>query len=308
MSGLRFRAVVPERGYDAELAVEAGRTLALVGPNGAGKSTTVDLIAGLLRAAEGYLAVGDTVLVDSARGRFTPPHERRLAVLGQEPLLFPHLRVQANVEFGPRSQGRSREEARRRATHLLEEVDAARFSRRFPAQLSGGQAARVALARALASQPRAVLLDEPFAALDVHAAPQMRRVLGAELRRSSVPAVLVTHDLLDVLALADDLAVIENGRIVECAPTAEVLRAPSSAFAAGLAGVNHVRGRTEGETCCGPNRVSRSVASATKRWGPTRRPSPCGPPRPSRSTPSHPRAARETCGRGSSRTSPTVGE
>lgn len=234
---------LPERSYDAALRVEAGRTLALVGPNGAGKSTTLDLVAGVLRAPTARLAIGDDTLVDTERGLHVPTHRRRIAALGQDPLLFPHLRVQANVEFGLRAQGVARVEARERARSLLRDVDAARFARRYPGELSGGQAARVALARALAITPRAVLLDEPFAALDVDVAPQMRRVLGTELRRHHVPTILVTHDLLDVLALADDLAVIENGRIVECGPTSDVLRAPTSAFAASLAGVNHLIGR-----------------------------------------------------------------
>lgn len=240
---LEWSGELASRGYAASVRVEAGRTLALVGPNGAGKSTTLDLIAGLLVPSTARLTIGDDVLIDTDRGISVAPHRRRIAVLGQDPLLFPHLRVQDNVEFGPLAQGLPRREARDRATRLLADVDADQFARRYPRQLSGGQAARVALARALATTPRAVLLDEPFAALDVDVAPQMRRVLGDELRRHRVPTILVTHDLLDVLALADDVAVIEGGRIVECAPTNEVLRAPVSAFAASLAGVNHVRGR-----------------------------------------------------------------
>lgn len=231
------------RDHVTDLRLEAGRTLALVGPNGAGKSTTLDLLTGSLRPTRGRLVVGDDVLLDTEHGVDVPTHRRRIALLGQDPLLFPHLDVLDNIAFGPRSQGVGRREARAAAGAWAERVGVAEFARRRPDRLSGGQAARVALARALAARPRVLLLDEPFAALDVDVAPAMRRVVAEELTRTGVPAVLVTHDLLDVVALADEVAVIEAGRIVECAPTAEVLRAPVSTFAASLAGVDHVRGR-----------------------------------------------------------------
>ena len=230
------------RDHATRLHVEPGRILALVGPNGAGKSTTLDLLTGLLRPTRGRLDLGDDVLCDTARGIDVPTHRRRVALLGQDPLLFPHLDVLANIAFGPRSQGVPGREARTHARGWAERVDVAELLRRRPAQLSGGQAARVALARALAGAPRAVLLDEPFAALDVDVAPAMRRIVADALAASDVPAVLVTHDLLDVVALADEVAVVENGRIVESGATVEVLRAPVSAFAAALAGVDHARG------------------------------------------------------------------
>ncbi|MDO5630098.1 MAG: ATP-binding cassette domain-containing protein [Mobilicoccus sp.] len=245
MSGaLDWRGRYAARDHETSLRVEAGRTVALVGPNGAGKSTMLDLIAGVLAPDEASLSIGETVL--HGEGAVTPPHRRGIAVLGQDPLLFPHLRVQANVEFGPRAQGEGRAEARRRAAEMLERLDLVEFARRYPAQLSGGQAARVALARALAVRPRSLLLDEPFAALDVDVAPRIRQVVAEQVRAAQVPVVLVTHDLIDVLALADDIAVVEAGRIVEHGRAADVLAAPTSTFAAGLAGVNHVRGRLVG--------------------------------------------------------------
>ncbi|GAB48305.1 molybdate ABC transporter ATP-binding protein [Mobilicoccus pelagius NBRC 104925] len=239
---MSWRGEFAPRDHVTSLTVAPGRTLALVGPNGAGKSTTFDLLTGLLRPTRGRLTVGETVLCDTDRGVDVPTHRRRIALLGQEPLLFPHLDVAANIAFGMRSRGVPRAESQTLAQEWAERVGVAEFARRRPHQLSGGQAARVALARALASEPRVLLLDEPFAALDVDVAPSMRRVVVRELERTQVPTILVTHDLLDVVALADHVAVIDGGRLVECAPTPQFLRAPTSAFGASLVGVDHVRG------------------------------------------------------------------
>ncbi|WP_146068761.1 ATP-binding cassette domain-containing protein, partial [Arthrobacter sp. 9E06] len=162
------------------------------------------------------------------------------ALLAQEPLLFPHLTAADNVAFGPRSAGTPRRQAMEQAVRWLDDVEAGDLARRRPAELSGGQAQRVAVARALAADPGLLLLDEPMAALDIHSAPLLRRLLKRVL--ADRPAIIITHDVLDALMLADRVVILENGRIAEEGPTREVLQKPRSAFAAGLAGLNFVVG------------------------------------------------------------------
>ena len=237
-------AEVRER--DVEVAVEVGDTevVALLGPNGAGKSTVLDLVAGLLRPDRGGVELAGRVLTDVGPGRpgtFVAPHARRVALLAQDPLLFPHLDVRDNVAFGPRARGLSKKEAAGTATRWLELVDATDLTARRPAELSGGQAQRVAIARALAAEPDVLLLDEPMAALDVAVAPALRQMLKRVLHGRS--AVVVTHDVLDALLLADRVYVLDGGRVVEAGPSREVLAAPRSAFAARVAGLNLVTGR-----------------------------------------------------------------
>ena len=166
-----------------------------------------------------------------------------MALLAQQALLFPHLSVAANVAFAPRCKGHSRSTARAAAQRWLAGRRAPNeLADRRPAQLSGGQAQRVAIARALAAEPRVLLLDEPMAALDVAAAPALRRLLREVLRGDRRTAMIVTHDLLDALALADRVIVVERGRIVEGGPVRAVLTAPRSEFAARIAGVNLISG------------------------------------------------------------------
>ncbi|MEA5455076.1 ATP-binding cassette domain-containing protein [Sinomonas sp. JGH33] len=241
----RMHAVVGERGVDASLDVADGETVAVLGPNGAGKSTLFGLAAGLVRADGGRAELDGRVLFDTATGEWVPPHARGVALLAQEPLLFPHLSVLDNVAFGPRAAGAPRAAARAAAEHWLGEVDAAALADRRPAQLSGGQAQRVAVARALAAEPHLLLLDEPFAALDVAAAPALRRLLRRVLAGRT--AVVITHEALDAHLLADRVVVLEGGRVAEEGPTAALLERPRSRFAAGLAGLNFVRGPATAE-------------------------------------------------------------
>ncbi|TQF68613.1 ATP-binding cassette domain-containing protein [Rhodococcus spelaei] len=243
MSGVRVRARLDRRGVEFDVELADGEVLAVLGPNGAGKSTLLALIAGLLRPDHGTVSVGDEVLTDTETGVFVAPHARGVALLSQRPLLFPHLTAAANVAFAPRSRGASRSAARESAAQWLREVDAEDLARRRPSQLSGGQAQRIAIARALAAQPRVLLLDEPMSALDVAVAPALRRLLRRILREQRRTAVIVTHDLLDALALADRVVVVEAGRVVEAGTVREVLTSPRSAFAARIAGVNLVAGR-----------------------------------------------------------------
>jgi molybdate transport system ATP-binding protein len=184
------------------------------------------------------------VLTDTSTGTRVGTYDRRVGLLMQDPLLFPHLSVASNVAFGARSGKRaSRKTSRDVVGHWLTEVDAADLAQRKPRRLSGGQAQRVALARALAADPDVLLLDEPLAGLDVGAAAAMRTVLRRVLTRDDRSSVLVTHDLLDVVTLADRVLVLESGRIVETGRTAAVVAAPRSSFGARFAGINLVSGR-----------------------------------------------------------------
>nr|WP_216845738.1 ABC transporter ATP-binding protein [Rathayibacter sp. VKM Ac-2857] len=232
------------RGFDIALRVEAGTTTAVLGPNGAGKSTLVGLLAGLLRADDGRATLAGVTLFDSARRLHLPPHRRRIALLAQDPLLFPHLSVLDNVAFGPRSTGSGRSAAVGTARTWLEAVDAVDLADRRPAQLSGGQAQRVALARALAPSPELLLLDEPMAALDVSVAPLLRRMLRRVLPGRTT--ILITHDVLDAYTLADRVVVLHDGRVIENGPTHEVLERPQSPFTAELAALNLLVGTATG--------------------------------------------------------------
>ena len=237
-SGLTARLRSDERDVDLSVAVAAGETLAVMGPNGAGKSTLLAVLAGLLRPDAAQVVLDGTTLADD--GTWVPPHRRGVALLSQEPLLFPHLDARENVAFGPRSAGTPRTRARSEAERWLGAVGVEHLARRRPSELSGGQAQRVALARALATEPRLLLLDEPLAALDVSVAPQVRGVLRDVLAERTT--VLVTHDVLDALALADRVLVVEAGRVAEDGPTRDMLTRPRSAFGARVAGLDLISG------------------------------------------------------------------
>jgi molybdate transport system ATP-binding protein len=243
-----FAATVQERDLDLAFRVDHGEVVAILGPNGSGKSTALSVIAGLLRPDVGHASLDGRTLLDvgriGAEPVWVPPHARGIALLAQEPLLFPHLTALDNVAFGPRSVGQSRRKARAAAEQWLGEVDASQYADRRPSQLSGGQAQRVAVARALAADPRLLLLDEPMAALDVAVAPALRQMLRRVLQGRS--AVIVTHDVLDALLLANRVVVIDHGHVVEEGPTTQVLARPRNQFTARIAGLNLVRGTVDG--------------------------------------------------------------
>ena len=222
---------------EAAFTVAPGEVLAVLGPNGAGKSTLLAAIAGHRPHASGAISLNGAPIAAAM-----PPERRRIGLLGQRAMLFPHLSALENVAFGPRAQGLPPAEARRRALAHLDEVGLSDVSRHRPAELSGGQQQRVALARALAAQPLALLLDEPFASLDAETGTQARRLVAQLREHLAIPIVLVTHDPLDAVMLAARTVVVDEGRIVQQGVTADVLGHPRSRFAAAITGVNLVTG------------------------------------------------------------------
>jgi len=174
--------------------------------------------------------------------------DRAIGFVHQDALLFPHLRVVDNVAFGPRSRGGSRSRARAEAMAQLEVVGLTDRARSWPRELSGGEAQRVALARALVSRPRLLLMDEPLSALDVTTRTNTRRSLRRHLSSFGGVTVFVTHDPLDALVMADDLAIIEHGRLTQIGPTAEVTGHPRSEYAADVVGTNLLVGEGSGDS------------------------------------------------------------
>lgn len=229
---------------ELKLSVPAGSTVAVLGPNGAGKSTFMNLLAGLLRPTAGTIAVGNRELVGPKM--FVPPHKRGVAMLSQQGMLFPHLTVRQNVAFAPAAARLPRAEVRSRTQRWLEAVDAVDLADRKPAQLSGGQAQRVSLGRALAADPALLLLDEPFSALDVDVAQRVRVLLRGILADRARTTILVTHDIADAVTLADSAIIMAGGRIVDRGPVRELLASPANQFAAQLAGLNLVGGHWDG--------------------------------------------------------------
>lgn len=225
---------------DVALSAEPGEVVAILGPNGAGKSTLLGIVSGLLSPHDGRVVLGGRTLTSD--GVQVPPARRRIGLMGQDPLLFPHLSALENIAFGPRAQGEPRARARADARDWLDRLGLAEFAERRPARLSGGQRQRVALARALAAKPELLLLDEPLGALDAQTAPEIRQVLRTHIRAGGLTTLLVTHDVLDAATLADRVIVLQDGAVTETGSTAEVFTAPRSSFTAALAGVNMVPG------------------------------------------------------------------
>jgi len=225
---------------EGRLAVKAGETLALVGPNGAGKSTCLNVVAGLLRPQTGRVVCAGEVWTDIARGVFVPPERRRVGLVFQDFALFPHLTAGENVAYGPRARGRA--DAAAGASQWITRLGLEALRERRVGSLSGGERQRVALARALASVPRLLLLDEPFAALDVATRGSVRSEMRRVLQECGLPTVLVTHDPVDALALGDRIAVLEAGRLTQVGTREDLVKEPRSAFVAELAGLNLYRG------------------------------------------------------------------
>jgi molybdate transport system ATP-binding protein len=231
---IEARAALREFDLEVSLRVAAGERMALVGPSGAGKTTVLRIIAGLLAVAEGRISLGADVWLDTAAGRDVPPEERRCGYLFQDYALFPQMRAWRNVAFGMRNGQRARR--RDRATELLARFGAAELADALPIELSGGERQRVALARALASEPEALLLDEPLSALDPATRSRSLRELDAMLAELGVPILLVTHSFEEAALLGDRVAVIDRGRIVQTGTPGEISGRPRSPFVADFAG------------------------------------------------------------------------
>ena len=264
-AGLQVDLTVPGRAR-VELDAAAGSVVAVIGPNGAGKSSLVRALAGLVRAEGTAVLDGTDLLQLTAR-------DRQVGMVFQGQLLFPHLSALDNVAFGPRSRGCPRREADARAQELLDTFGVGHLGHRRPRELSGGQAQRVAIARALATQPRLLLLDEPFAGLDITVAMALRIELANHLATYDGIAILITHEAIDALTLADQVLVLDQGRVAQRGSPHEVAARPATDHVARLVGVNLLRDRTaDGEefTTFSPRDVTVSLArpagSARLQW------------------------------------------
>lgn len=230
----------PQHTTEIDLEGEPGEVIGLIGANGAGKSTTLRAVAGLLEITEGSITIDDVLVAGS--GTHVPAHRRGVGFVFQDHLLFPHLTVLDNVAFGPRAHGVRRSAAERQARAWIERLGLASLADRKPGRLSGGQAQRAAIARALASDPKVLLLDEPTAALDASAAMGLRTMLRDHLRAFSGVSIVVTHTALDAMVIADRLVVIDDGRIVQTGTPADIAARPRTQHVAALVGLNLVRG------------------------------------------------------------------
>ncbi len=231
---------------EVSLDITRGELFTVLGPSGCGKTTLLRLVAGFERPSAGEVRVGDRLVAGD--GTWVPAERRRIGMVFQEYALFPHLTVERNVAFGlSRRERRSGGEAAPRARTALELVGLQHKAGRLPHELSGGERQRVALARALAPQPELVLLDEPFSGLDATLRADLRREVELILREAEATAVLVTHDQEEALSLADRLAVMRAGRIVQTGAPEEVYARPADRWAAGFLGeVNVVSGVPRG--------------------------------------------------------------
>jgi molybdate transport system ATP-binding protein len=238
---------LPDLHLQLDLRVDDGEVVALLGPNGAGKTTALRAIAGLRPLDAGRIELDGRVLDEPAAGTFVPPEQRSVGVVFQDHLLFPHLTALENVAFGLRARGVRRREARAAAQAWLDRMGLADVAGARPRTLSGGEAQRVALARALAVEPRLLLLDEPLAALDAGTRVRVRADLRRHLAAFPGGRLLVTHDPLDAIVLADRLVILERGRVTQTGTPAEVTARPASRYVAQLVGINLLFGRATGE-------------------------------------------------------------
>ncbi len=225
----------------AALEVGPGTVTAVLGPNGSGKSTLLLALAGLIPVTQGSIT-GERPWNDAATATFLAPQDRQVGMVLADPLLFPHLSLLDNVAFGPRSRGVPKKTARERALEELHRMNLAYLAHRKPDATSTGQAQRVALARALATNPDVLLLDEPLSALDPHTRSATRADLHHRLADYGGATVIVTHDPLDALTLADRLVFMEEGVIVQIDTPAAAIARPRSPYVAGIVGLNLMPG------------------------------------------------------------------
>lgn len=221
--------------FPLELQWSAGNEIvALFGPSGAGKSMTLQAIAGLTEMDEGFIRVGEEKWFDSAAKINLPPQKRSVGYVFQHYALFPHMTVLKNILFG--NPAPNSPEAHQEAMDLLKLFRLDNLEERYPKELSGGQRQRVALARALMRKPKILLLDEPFAALDLPTRKTLRAELKELRRKFNIPLVLVTHDLTEALAMADRLLIYDQGRIIQQGTVQEIINNPADDMVAELVG------------------------------------------------------------------------
>lgn len=249
MSGLSADFTIDRERFSLQAVFEAddGVTLGLLGPNGAGKSTIVDAVSGILPIVGGHIRAGEEIWDEPASRTFVSPQRRSVGVMFQHLALFPALSVIDNVAYG--AKARHREAPRDSAARVLEKLGAAHLTSRAPSSLSGGEAQKVALARALVVEPRVLLLDEPLSALDIRSRGSARGQLKEVLSAFPGVRVLVTHDAIEAMTLADRVVIIEDGRVTQQGDPAEIRRHPRSEYAAAFAGTNLLSGalRIRGE-------------------------------------------------------------
>lgn len=221
------------------------RTLVVIGPNGAGKSTLLSMLLGVKPVQAGRVSIGPQVLFDSTTGISVPVEERRLAWVPQDSGLIPQRTVQQNLDFAVRcgATDLERAERRQRSAALVQQLDLGRFVSRDVRTLSGGERQRVALARALCTGPRALLMDEPLAALDVSSRREVRAFLAGWLEQLTIPTIIVSHDADDAKVLGQRLAVLEAGRLTQHGTWSEVAAAPASGFVREFIGAPSVASR-----------------------------------------------------------------
>ena len=261
MNRLELDVTVPGR-VSVAMTADPGEVVAVIGPNGAGKTSLLGAIAGLT-PAEGQVRLGDRDL------HSLPVRERNVGVVFQDRVLFPHLSAVENVAFGPRVRGVNRAEARVAAQDWMDRLGIGDLADKRPGELSGGQAQRVAIARGLAQRPDLLLLDEPFAGLDVSVAAALRIELTRHLASYDGITLLVTHDAIDALTLADRVLVIDDGAVAQVGTPSEVAARPRTEHVARLVGLNVIR-EDDRFRCFGPGAVTVSLArpegSARNLW------------------------------------------
>jgi molybdate transport system ATP-binding protein len=236
------RTQVGSLSLEVELSVAGGEIAAVLGPNGAGKTSLLRALAGLIPLDSARVVLDGHTYEDTSSRRRVPTERRPIGFVFQDYLLFPHLSVLENVAYGLRARGWRRADARRAARGWLERMALVKHADSKPRDLSGGQAQRASLARALAIEPKLLLLDEPMSALDAGARAEVRRDLRRHLRSFPGTRLLVTHDPLEALVLADRVVIVEDGKIVQVGTVDDLRAKPRSSYVAELVGLNLYRG------------------------------------------------------------------
>ena len=266
-SGVEVRASI-------ERAIGGGSILVLFGPSGAGKTSILRSVAGLLRPDEGRIAFRGAIWFDSRAERWVPPQGRRVGYVPQTSTLFPHLTVRENVAYGLRLL--DADARRRRIAEVLSLLQLDDLAARYPRHLSGGQAQRVALARALAPSPGLLLLDEPFAGLDASTRRPLRAEMRSVIRDLGAAAILVTHDRMEAMAMADDFAIVIDGRVRQGGAAADVFARPADRVVAQSLGIETIVSATVEERTDGLVRLRIGDRMLTAVAGELVEPGDCG--------------------------------